>query len=143
MPRHGQRATRQPAVDVGLAAERHYVLGNDLLRSPFETETPAPPSIDTLLRHGALVLLAFTLTWSAVEYLRHRTVGVSGSDPFCYVQRAVDFAQHGTFAHRFPLAVQATAWGLPPGQTLPVGYWLPGGPDAAITGAPRLSEPGR
>lgn len=110
-----------------------YVLGNDLLRSPFETETPAPPSIDTLLRHGALVLLAFTLTWSAVEYLRHRTVGVSGSDPFCYVQMAVDFAQHGTFAHRFPLAVQAAAWGLPPGQTLPVGYWLPGGPDAAIT----------
>jgi len=74
-----------------------------------------------------------TLSWSAVEYLRHRTAGASGSDPFCYVQMAVDFARHGTFAHHFPLTAQVTTWGLSPEPTLPVGYWLPAGPDVAIT----------
>ena len=112
-----------------------YVLGGDSLHLEprSESERPFP---DVWLRRGAIVLLAITLAWSAVEYLRHRTAGVSGSDPFCYVQMAVDFARHGTFAHRFLLAVQAAAWGLPPGPALPVGYWLPGGPDAAITSYP-------
>jgi hypothetical protein len=115
-----------------------YVLSGDLLglrlrdeRS--QSENTAPLRTDAWLRRGALVLLVITLAWSAVEYLRHRTAGVSGSDPFCYVQMAVDFDRHGTFAHRFPLAARVAAWGLPPAPTLPVGYWLPVGQDAAIT----------
>ncbi|MDH7473226.1 MAG: hypothetical protein QHJ74_04360 [Anaerolineae bacterium] len=110
-----------------------YVLGGDWLRLRFDTEATAPPSIDTWLHQGACILLTITLAWAAVEYLRHRTTGVSGSDPFCYVQMAVDFARRGTFAHRFPLTAQIAAWGLPPEAALPVGYWLPGGSDAAIT----------
>ena len=98
-----------------------------------DVETTASLSANAWLQRGAIVLLAITLAWSAVEYLRHRTSGVSGSDPFCYVQMAVDFARHGTFAHRFPLTAQVAAWGLSPGPALPAGYWLPAGPDAAIT----------
>ena len=115
-----------------------YVLGSDALRRRLysgrsETGTTPPPFTDIWLRRGALALLVITLSWSAVEYLRHRTAGASGSDPFCYVQMAVDFARHGTFAHHFPLTAQVTTWGLSPEPTLPVGYWLPAGPDVAIT----------
>ncbi len=112
-----------------------YILGDDLLtRSPRSESKKTLP--DVWLRRGAFALLAFTLAWAASEYFRHRTTGVIGSDPFCYVQMAVDFARHGTFAHRFPLTAQVVAWGLPPGSALPVCYWLPGEPDAAITSYP-------
>lgn len=115
-----------------------YVLGSDLLNLHWGSELSemqiAPSSRpENWLRRGALSLLLFTLVWASVEYIRHRTAGVSGSDPFCYVQMAADFARHGTFAHRFPLAARVAAWGLSPGPALPVGYWLPAGPDVAIT----------
>ncbi|MBC7249428.1 MAG: glycosyltransferase family 39 protein [Anaerolineae bacterium] len=115
-----------------------YILGGDLLdlrldAAPSAMQTTIPPHPETRLRGGALILLLFTLAWASVEYIRHRTTGVSGSDPFCYVQMAVDFARHGTLAHRFPLTAQARAWGLSPEPTLPVGYWLPGGTDMAIS----------
>jgi len=112
-----------------------YVLGGDLLRLDSRFEYGKPFS-DIWLHRGAIALMVVTLVWSASEYLRHRTAGVIGSDPFCYVQMAMDFAHHGTFAHRFPLTTQVAAWGLPPGPALPVCYWLPGGPDAAITSYP-------
>ncbi|MDY7040715.1 MAG: glycosyltransferase family 39 protein, partial [Chloroflexota bacterium] len=112
-----------------------YVLDGDFLgsRPCSEVGNTIPPPTDTRLRRGAFVLLVITLAWSAVEYLRHRTSGVSGSDPFCYVQMALDLVRHGTFAHRFPLTALAASWGLPPEPALPVGYWLPAGTDAAIT----------
>ena len=112
-----------------------YVLGGDLLHRQSLSESRTPSS-NVWLRRGGIALLVVTLVWSATEYLRHRTTGVSGSDPFCYAQMAVDFARQGTFAHRFPLTAQVTAWALPPAPTLPVGYWLPDGSDAAITSYP-------
>ncbi len=54
----------------------------------------------------------------------HAAAGVTGSDPFAYVQMAVDLAQHGTVLHRFPLAVFAGALGLPTLPATHVGYVL-------------------
>ena len=49
----------------------------------------------------------------------HAAAGVTGSDPFAYVQMALDLAQHGTALHRFPLAVFAGGLELP-GMEAPV-----------------------
>lgn len=41
--------------------------------------------------------------WFAAETIGHRTRGVTGTDPYVYVQMAVDLADRGTPLHRFPL----------------------------------------
>jgi hypothetical protein len=51
--------------------------------------------------------------------------GVTGSDPFAYVQMGLDLAQHGTPLHQFPLAPFAENLGLPTLPTTHVGYVLP------------------
>jgi hypothetical protein len=53
---------------------------------------------------------------------RHLTAGVTGSDPYAYVQMALDLAQHGSVRHPFPLAGLASDLGLPTWPTVPVGY---------------------
>jgi hypothetical protein len=83
--------------------------------------------------HWALLLgclvLGVALTWSALTYFRLRTSGVTASDPYAYVQMAVDLAQRGTPVHTFGLVPSATAWG---GLTLwplvPIGYRSPDPP---------------
>lgn len=51
--------------------------------------------------------------------------GVTGSDPFAYVQMGLDLAQRGTPRHLFPLAPFAARLGLPTLPTTHVGYVLP------------------
>ncbi len=55
----------------------------------------------------------------------NRPAGVTGSDPFAYVQMALDLAQRGTPLHQFPLAPFAANLGLPALPTTHVGYVLP------------------
>ena len=54
----------------------------------------------------------------------HAAAGVTGSDPYAYVQMALDLVQHGTVLHSFPLAVFAGGLGLPTLPATHVGYVL-------------------
>ena len=54
----------------------------------------------------------------------HAAAGVTGSDPYAYVQMALDLMQHGTVLHSFPLAVFAARLGLPTLPATHVGYVL-------------------
>ena len=54
----------------------------------------------------------------------YAAAGVTGSDPFAYVQMALDLAQHGTALHSFPLAVFAAGLRLPTLPATHVGYVL-------------------
>jgi hypothetical protein len=63
----------------------------------------------------------------------HAAAGVTGSDPFAYVQMALDLVQHGTALHRFPLAVLADSLGLPTLPATHVGYVLPNSQGLAPT----------
>jgi len=73
---------------------------------------------------GASVL-GLTMLWAGAEYLGHRTRGVTGSDPFCYAQMAVDLARTGSPLHRFPLAQTVREAGLPVWPAVHVGYHPP------------------
>lgn len=81
-------------------------------------------------RRRALTLTAVLaagaiLGWAVVAYAHQRTFGATGSDPFAYVQMAIDMATFGTPAHRFALfplvAAQQISWY----PVLHVGYRLP------------------
>ena len=76
-----------------------------------------------LALYVALPLLA--LAWYGATVARHVTAGVTGSDPYAYIQMALDLAQHGTPQHQFPLAALARDLGLPTWPTVPVGYNAP------------------
>ncbi len=100
-----------------------YILGDDLL-----TRSPRSESKKHFRMSGYVggLLHCWLLPWPGQRVSTSAIVqqGGIGSDPFCYVQMAVDFARHGTFAHRFPLTAQVVAWGLPPGSALQfaIGY---------------------
>ena len=66
--------------------------------------------------------------WAAWTYFQMAPSGVTGSDPYAYVQMALDLAEHGTLLHRFPLAQTALDYGLPVYPTLAVGYHVPATP---------------
>ncbi|MHB9033597.1 MAG: glycosyltransferase family 39 protein [Anaerolineae bacterium] len=51
--------------------------------------------------------------------------GVSGSDPYGYIQMALDWVRTGTFLHAFPLASAMRNLGLNPEAALHIGYRLP------------------
>jgi hypothetical protein len=86
------------------------------------------------IRILGLALGVFTLGWAAIAYLTVRCQGVTGSDPYAYVQMAVDIARHGTPLHVFALAPQVAGWGLPVWPVAPVGYVPPDpGTGAAAT----------
>lgn len=81
---------------------------------------------------GIALLLGLVLAWGSATYLGQHTQGASGSDPYAYVQMAVDLAERGTPLHRFPLfasvaapsrvgANHRLAWH----PLVPVGYNLP------------------
>jgi len=72
-----------------------------------------------------MALALLTLAWAAVSYLTVRTHGVTGSDPYAYVQMAIDIAGHSAPLHTFPLASRVAGWGLPVWPVAPVGYGPP------------------
>jgi hypothetical protein len=59
--------------------------------------------------------------------------GVTGSDPFVYLQMGLDLARHGTPLHRFPLAPFVAGLGLPTLPAAHVGYVLPNAEGLAPT----------
>ena len=65
------------------------------------------------------------LAWAAWAYLTLYARGVTGSDPYCYVQMAVDLVRYGTVLHRFPLAPLAATLQVDLEPALHVGYRLP------------------
>jgi hypothetical protein len=69
---------------------------------------------------GVLVLL-----WLGSVVVVHRTHGVTASDPYCYVQMAIDLARTGSPLHDFPLAGLARDLDLPAWPTVHVGYHPP------------------
>jgi hypothetical protein len=75
------------------------------------------------------LLFGVALSWAALTYLTLRTSGVTASDPYAYVQMAVDLAERHTLLHTFDLVPSATRWG---GITLwplvPIGYRSPDPP---------------
>jgi hypothetical protein len=85
-------------------------------------------------RAATVILAAGVLVWAAWTYLSQRTAGATGSDPYAYVQMALDLAQHGTAAHRFELFSLVVNSRLAWYPVLPVGYRLPFDPQGdAIT----------
>ena len=70
-------------------------------------------------------MLGLSILWSSLTYFLLRARGVTGSDPYAYVQMAVDFAQNGTFLHTFDLVPRVSKWNLPLWPTVPVGYLSP------------------
>ena len=76
----------------------------------------------------ALAWLVAGLVAAAVfawQLWRLAPAGVTGADPFAYVQMAVDLAEHGTPRHHFALAPFAAGLGLPTLPLTHVGYVLP------------------
>jgi hypothetical protein len=72
-------------------------------------------------------------------YFGRTSAGATGSDPYAYTQMAVDFAQHGSFLHPFPLVAMAYELGLAVWPTVHVGYHLP---PAETLVAPTVWSPG-
>ncbi len=75
---------------------------------------------------GALLLSALALMlWASWTYLPLAARGVTGSDPYGYIQMALDWAATGSFLHRFPLAEVFQRLDLYPEAVLSLGYRLP------------------
>ena len=72
-----------------------------------------------------LAALLFGLVWCVATAATHLSHGVTGSDPYCYLQMAVDLAERGTALHDFPLASLAREAGLPLWPIVHVGYHPP------------------
>jgi hypothetical protein len=83
----------------------------------------AQPHLGHILGAALLIL---GLGWYAAMAAKHLSHGATGSDPFCYLQMAVDLAERGTALHRFPLAGQGYSANLPLWPLVPVGYHPPG-----------------
>ena len=73
----------------------------------------------------SLLLFGGTLIWAAWAYLSLYARGVTGSDPYCYVQMAVDVMRHGSPLHRFPLAALAKRLQIDVLPAMHVGYREP------------------
>ena len=69
-----------------------------------------------------VLLTVASLGWGGWAYLSLYARGVSGSDPYCYVQMAVDFVRHGTVLHHFPLLGLAQRAQVYPAPLLHIGY---------------------
>ena len=72
---------------------------------------------------GALFVLG--LSWFAASVARHLSHGVTGSDPFCYLQMADDLASTGSPLHAFPLVEAVRQIGLEVWPAVHVGYHPP------------------
>ncbi|OGO06512.1 MAG: hypothetical protein A2Y73_05555 [Chloroflexi bacterium RBG_13_56_8] len=83
-----------------------------------------------------LGLTAFVMSigWYIVTAATHLSHGANGSDPYCYLQMAVDLVERGTALHNFPLASLAREVDLPLWPVVHTGYH----PPAAGTLAPTV-----
>ena len=70
-------------------------------------------------------LIIFTAVWLSSTVTIHHTRGVTASDPYCYVQMAIDLAETGLPLHDFSLAGLARELGLPTWPTVHIGYHPP------------------
>lgn len=77
------------------------------------------------LRFAAAASAGVVCLWAGAEYFGHRTSGVTGSDPYAYVQMAIDLVRRGSFAHRFELFPLISSGQLEWFPLLHVGYRLP------------------
>lgn len=77
------------------------------------------------LQVAAIAGAGAILGWAAVEYIAHRTHGVTGSDPYAYAQMGIDLATHGTPAHSFALFPLVSETPLSWFPLVHVGYHLP------------------
>lgn len=68
---------------------------------------------------------AIVLGWALWTCLSLAARGVSGSDPYCYIQMAIDWARSGSFLHHFPLVRDAVTAGISFEPILHTGYRLP------------------
>jgi hypothetical protein len=96
-----------------------------------------PASYHARLATFALATLA--ILWIAVLFPRLIPSGITGADPFAYVQMAVDLATRGTPTHHFPLADLAGRLDIPIYPTLFVGYTIPDNGEAATVWPPGFS----
>jgi len=71
------------------------------------------------------MLCAGVAVWLVATVVVHRTHGVTASDPYCYVQMAVDLAETGSPLHDFALAGLARDLGLPTWPAVHIGYQPP------------------
>ncbi|MBZ0317637.1 MAG: glycosyltransferase family 39 protein [Anaerolineae bacterium] len=78
-----------------------------------------------LWQAAAVVLIGTAILWAGRVYLTIRAHGATASDPFAYIQMAVDFGNHQTPRHTFDLAHFAAAHDLPLGPLAHVGYLSP------------------
>ena len=76
---------------------------------------------------AAVALLGATGLWALVEYVGGCTRGVTGSDPYCYAQMAVDLARTGDPRHIFALVPAIRGLGIPWWPLVHVGYHVPEG----------------
>jgi hypothetical protein len=88
-----------------------------------------PSSYRPRLATGSL--FTFIIIWTLTLYPHLNPAGVSGADPFAYVQMAVDLATRGTPTHHFALADLARQLNIPIYPTLFVGYTIPFNGDSA------------
>jgi hypothetical protein len=78
-----------------------------------------------LLAGIAAVWLLLSFGWALYTYAHHYTHGVTGSDPYCYAQMAVDLVEHRLPVHRFPLVARMEQLGVFPEAGVHLGYHLP------------------
>jgi len=71
------------------------------------------------------VSLTAIFLWVAAESWLHRARGVTGSDPYCYVQMAIDLAAGQGGVHRFPLFQVLRELDISWFPLVHVGYHLP------------------
>jgi hypothetical protein len=113
---------------------------------------------DRLTRYVGVTLAIVVMLWAGVTYFRHRTHGVTASDPYAYAQMAVDIAEHGNPTHLFPLFPRASNLGISWWPLVHYGYqvrvpplqgdgrtasdWPPGWPAILAIGYLLLGEQG-
>lgn len=78
-----------------------------------------------LWQAAAIMLFAVSVLWAGRVYLTIRAHGATASDPFAYIQMAVDFGDHQTPRHTFDLTPFAASHDLPLGPLAHVGYLSP------------------
>lgn len=77
------------------------------------------------LHLGIVGLLVATLAWASILYVGHRTYGVTGTDPYAYVQMGIDLATRGTPLHRFTLFPSIVSLDVAWSPIVHTGYHIP------------------
>jgi hypothetical protein len=78
-----------------------------------------------MMAGAGISLGVLSFAWAGGTYLLRHTHGVTGSDPYAYVQMAVDLARHSQPFHVFRLFPTIVGLGVPWWPIVHVGYNLP------------------